>query len=202
MPARSTLPSRFESELLVQLGQRLRAARVSRGLTAAELADQVGISRTTLWCVEKGDPSPTFGTYVRVMAALELVEDLARLAAGYGAPPIGSRIEVDRHAAQDLQSLLMHQAAVDLLLERPALVSRLKRTLERWSMRDDPNSQPLFRRWAEIIETQDWDAALARNEEGQQLRQASPLPTVLPEQTRLSVIRAVRALRGQALAAA
>lgn len=81
MPARSPPGSPVEEQLRRQLGARLRAARRDRGLSAADLAVEVGISRTTLTAIEKGDPSPTFGTYTRVLAALGFVADLALLAA-------------------------------------------------------------------------------------------------------------------------
>lgn len=204
MPARSTLPSQFEERLLLQLGERLRAARRARSLSSVELAGQVGISRTTLSAIEKGDPSPAFGTYLRVMSALGLASDLALVAAQWTssdqAKATASRF--DRHAAQDLQSLLMHREAVALLRADPSLVGRLSETLVRWSRRDDPNSRPLLQRWADIITSQDWEAILAETEEGQQLRQGSPLPTLLSEQTRLSIIHTVRSMREQTRATA
>lgn len=102
---------------------------------------------------------------------------------------------MDLHGAQDLQSLLMHQEAVRLVRSDPSLVARLQETLSRWSTRNDPNSQPLLERWFDIVARQDWDLALADSDEAQQLRQASPMATVLPEETRLAIIRQVKALK-------
>jgi hypothetical protein len=99
------------------------------------------------------------------------------------------------HQAQDHQSLLMHRAAVSMLRSRPELAKRLEDTLSRWALRDDPNAKPLLERWALILETADWDSALAETEEGQQLRQASPLPTILPAEVRWSIIRSVHQAR-------
>lgn len=202
MPARSPLPSAHEAQLLVRLGARLRAARRARGHSAEELAARVGISRTTLWAVERGDPSPTLGTYVRVLSALGLADGLTHLGSPVAAPAASDVPRLDRHGPQDLQSLLLHREAVALLRTNPSLVARLERTLTRWLQRDDPNSRPLLERWCDIVAARDWDAALAEDEQGQQLRQASPLPTVLPEQTRLAVIREVKALKDRARAAA
>ncbi|MBN9428518.1 MAG: helix-turn-helix transcriptional regulator [Burkholderiales bacterium] len=205
MPARSTLPSQFEERLLLQLGERLRAARRARSLSSVELAGRVGISRTTLSAIEKGDPSPAFGTYLRVMSALGLASDLALVAAQWASSDQANKAAAsrfDRHAAQDLQSLLMHREAVALLRADPSLVGRLSETLVRWSRRDDPNSRPLLQRWADIITSQDWEAILAETEEGQQLRQGSPLPTLLSEHTRLSIIHTVRSMREQSRATA
>lgn len=186
----------------MQLGARLRAARRARRHSSAELAARVGISRTTLWAVERGDPSPTLGTYVRVLSALGLVDGLAQLGSPGAAPAASDVPRPDRHGPQDLQSLLLHREAVALLRTDPGLVARLERTLTRWLQRDDPNSRPLLERWCDIIAARDWDAALAEDEEGQQLRQASPLPTLLPEQTRVAVIREVKAFKDRARAAA
>ncbi|MCW7538861.1 helix-turn-helix domain-containing protein [Aquabacterium sp. A7-Y] len=204
MPARSELSSSLEQQLLVQLGERLRRARKSRSLSAVELARQVGISRTTLSAVEQGDPSPAFGTYVRVLSALGMVADLALVATSKAASASADEpvVPTSLHRAQDLQSLLMHQEAVRLLRKDPTLVARLEQTLSRWSTRDDPNSRPLLQRWADIVAAQDWNLAIADTEEARQLRQASPLATLLPDETRQAIIREVKALKERARAAA
>ncbi len=208
MPAHSELTSIVEQQLLFQLGARLRGARKAQALSSVELARRVGISRTTLHAVEHGDPSPAFGTYVRVLSALGLVADLALVGVGLSAKavrptlPEGGEpaIPTHLHRAQDLQSLLMHQEAVSMLRKDPSLAERLQQTLSRWSLRDDPNSLPLRQRWARIIEAADWEAALADTEEGRQLRQASPMATLLPEGVRLAIIRRVKALKERARA--
>lgn len=99
-----------------------------------------------------------------------------------------------RHAQHDLQSLLLHEAAVQLLRADPSLTSRLSETLDRWALRNDVNSRGLEERWRQIIAAQDWDAAIALTEEGQQLRQASPLATLLPDEDRLAILRTAKAL--------
>ena len=200
MPARSTLLSPTDRQLLVQFGERLLYARKSRKLSSAALAQRAGISRATLSVVEKGDPSPTFGTYLRVMSALGLSADLALLVMN---PPAGDQAHpMANHRLQDLQSLWLHEEAVKLLRKDPSLTECLMRTLARWAKRADINSQPLHERWADIIKRRDWKAALAQTEAGQQLRQASPLPTLLPEETRMSVLRRAGALKERARAAA
>jgi transcriptional regulator with XRE-family HTH domain len=202
MPAHSELSLPVERQLLTQLGERLRRARKSRALSSVELARQVGISRTTLSAVESGDPSPAFGTYVRVLSALGMVADLALVATSHPAPGVESEpvAPMDLHRAQDLQSLLMHEEAVRLLREDPSLVERLEQTLSRWSMRDDPNSRPLLQRWIDIVAARDWAVAIADTEEARQLRQASPMATLLSQETRLEIIRKIRALKERARA--
>jgi hypothetical protein len=99
------------------------------------------------------------------------------------------------HRAQDLQSFLMHREAVKLLRADPTLVERVGATLSRWMERADPHSRPLLERWTQIVAARDWDAALASSDEAQQLRQASPFAGLLPEDTRLAIIKYVWELK-------
>jgi hypothetical protein len=48
--------------------------------------------------------------------------------------------------------------------------------------------------WVQIIQDRDWAAALEESERGNQLRQASPMATLLPNSVRLAIIRQVRDL--------
>ena len=96
------------------------------------------------------------------------------------------------HGPQDYQSLLMHRAAVRLLQETPALQSRLLHTLERWNTMHDPWSQSLRDEWFSIITACDWERALEVSDRGNQLRQASPMATLLPNPVRYDIIRRVR----------
>lgn len=67
--------------MLSQLGERLKLARMRRKLSNAVVAQRAGISRTSLYKVEAGDPGATMGTYLRVMAALGLDSDINGMAA-------------------------------------------------------------------------------------------------------------------------
>lgn len=67
--------------LLTSFGDNLRKARLRRKFSARTVAERAGISRKTLYRVERGDPSVSFGAYVRVMQVLRLEGDLAKLAA-------------------------------------------------------------------------------------------------------------------------
>lgn len=67
--------------MLFDLGERLRLARKRRKLSNAVVALRAGISRSTLYKVEAGDPGATLGSYVRVLAVLGLEGDLDLLAA-------------------------------------------------------------------------------------------------------------------------
>jgi len=78
--ASSPVSARAERQL-ADLGERLRLARKQRRLSNAAVAVRVGISRTTLYKVEAGDPGATLGSYVRVLVVLGLEGDLNQLAA-------------------------------------------------------------------------------------------------------------------------
>jgi transcriptional regulator with XRE-family HTH domain len=69
-----------ERALLVALGERLRLARRRRRNTAQELAAQAGITRVTLRRAEAGEPAVQVATYVKVLAALGLAQDLVLIA--------------------------------------------------------------------------------------------------------------------------
>jgi transcriptional regulator with XRE-family HTH domain len=70
-----------EQRLLSHLGERLKLARLRRKLGNAVVAQRAGISRTSLYKVETGDPGATLGTYLRVLAVLGLEGDINALAA-------------------------------------------------------------------------------------------------------------------------
>jgi transcriptional regulator with XRE-family HTH domain len=81
MPSKPPIVFPQEQRLLAALGERLRLARLRRKLGAAAIAQRAGISRTTLYKVETGDPGSTLGSYLRVLAALGLEKDFDALAA-------------------------------------------------------------------------------------------------------------------------
>lgn len=110
---------------------------------------------------------------------------------GEPAPPTNLAL----HAAQDYQSLLMHLEAVRLLQHDPALATHALETLARWRVTADPRSMSLLDVWTGIITKCEWNKAVAPDERGNQLRQASPLAGLLPEETRLGIIRKVKALK-------
>lgn len=60
--------SRITLQALAMLGKLIRIGRTERGLTAQELADRAGISRTTLSGIEKGATGPEIGIVFEVAA--------------------------------------------------------------------------------------------------------------------------------------
>lgn len=81
MPRKPPIIFPQEQRLLSALGERLRLARKRRKLSNAVVAQRAGISRTTLYKVEAGDPGATLGSYVRVLAVLGLEGDINQLGA-------------------------------------------------------------------------------------------------------------------------
>ncbi|MDF2365656.1 helix-turn-helix domain-containing protein [Sneathiella sp.] len=64
--ARKRSYSRVTRQALSILGKLIRVGRTERGMTAQELADRAGISRTTLYNIEKGAPGPEVGVVFEV----------------------------------------------------------------------------------------------------------------------------------------
>ena len=58
--------SRSTRQALSILGKLIRIGRTERSMTAQELADRAGISRTTLYNIERGEPGPEIGMVFEV----------------------------------------------------------------------------------------------------------------------------------------
>lgn len=68
------------AERIVQLGQRIRIARIRRGWSVAELAGKAGINRNTLTALELGKPGTAVGVCFTVLWALGLDTSLDAVA--------------------------------------------------------------------------------------------------------------------------
>ena len=55
---------------LKTMGEQIKLARLRRELSATLVCERADISRSTLWKIEKGDPSISIGAYVMVLHAL------------------------------------------------------------------------------------------------------------------------------------
>ncbi|MBD1430187.1 helix-turn-helix domain-containing protein [Sphingobacterium litopenaei] len=66
--------------LLEQMGENIKLARKRRKLTAIQVAERAGIARSTLYLIEKGNPSVAMGAYFNVLRVLGLQEDVLKLA--------------------------------------------------------------------------------------------------------------------------
>lgn len=208
----SNSTSVLERQLLLQLGDRLKRLRKAQALGTVDMAKRVGISRTTLGAVEAGDPGPSLGTYLRVMSVLGISGELALLAGDSLQPaPQGSAgarsrrarpavqvlvsVDESRHEIQDLQSLALHEEAVRLIRADPALLHQAEETLQGWLAAGNSRSSGLWTEWQDILHHSKWRKVLGRTRRAQELRQASPLTTVLPDEVRQSILAQVRGLR-------
>jgi len=57
-------------EILTTMGEQIKLARLRRKLSAELVAERAGVSRATLWAVEKGSDSVSVGIYAAVLHAL------------------------------------------------------------------------------------------------------------------------------------
>ena len=68
-------------KILERMGEQIKLARLRRGLFAELASERAGISRATLWAVEKGSPSVAIGIYAAVLHALNNLDtDLLKVA--------------------------------------------------------------------------------------------------------------------------
>jgi len=68
-------------KVLDDLGENIRLARLRRKLSMEQVAERAGISRSTLWQIEKGKPSVAMGAYFQVLFILGLEKDFLKLGA-------------------------------------------------------------------------------------------------------------------------
>jgi len=69
------------TKILEELGENIKLARLRRKLSAEQIAERAGISRSTLWQIEKGLPNVSMGYYAQVLFVLGLEKNLSTMAA-------------------------------------------------------------------------------------------------------------------------
>jgi transcriptional regulator with XRE-family HTH domain len=69
------------TKILKELGENIKLARLRRKLSAEQVAERAGISRSTLWQIEKGMPNVSMGYYAQVLFVLGLEKNLSDMAA-------------------------------------------------------------------------------------------------------------------------
>jgi transcriptional regulator with XRE-family HTH domain len=62
------------------MGEQIRLARLRRNITVDTVVNRSGVSRATVWKIEKGDPSVSIGAYTRVLNAIGMLDDLLLIA--------------------------------------------------------------------------------------------------------------------------
>lgn len=66
--------------VLHELGENIRLARLRRRLSAEQVSERAGISRNSLYGVEKGNPGVSMAIYAQVLMVLGLEKDLLLIA--------------------------------------------------------------------------------------------------------------------------
>ena len=79
MAKKSVILSPKTQKILLSVGEQIKLARLRRKLSAALVSERAGISRATLWAIENGSPTVSFGAYVSVLCALGLGNDILLL---------------------------------------------------------------------------------------------------------------------------
>jgi transcriptional regulator with XRE-family HTH domain len=63
-----------DAAVLTEIGQRLARLRLEKNLTQVQLAEQAGVSKSTVQRLESGDVSPQLSGFIRVCRVLDLME--------------------------------------------------------------------------------------------------------------------------------
>jgi transcriptional regulator with XRE-family HTH domain len=74
-----TISAKAESAILL-LGENIRLARLRRKLSAAQVSERAGISRSSLWKIEKGASTVSIGSIAQVLFILGLEKELSNVA--------------------------------------------------------------------------------------------------------------------------
>ncbi len=82
-----------------------------------------------------------------------------------------------------------------LVRANPELVEQARETVEKWLAAGNSRSTGLWREWEVILRDRTWRKVLSRTRREQQLRQASPLVTLLPDAVRRHVLAQMRELK-------
>ena len=90
---------------------------------------------------------------------------------------------------------MLHKEALRLMAKQHELVQQAMETLDNWRAKGNSRSRFLWDEWAVILHRKSWRKALAHTRNAKELRQASPLPTILPPEVRQSVLEQERALK-------
>lgn len=68
------------NKILKQLGENIKLARLRRKLSTQQISERAGISRTTLYEIERGKSTVSMNNFIKVLSVLGLAEDLLNVA--------------------------------------------------------------------------------------------------------------------------
>lgn len=86
-----TLLTPTERDALTRLGQTLRLSRLRRNLSQQDMAERMGVNRSTVVALENGAPGVAIGTLLKALDILGYPERLGHLLVD---DPIGEDIEL------------------------------------------------------------------------------------------------------------
>jgi transcriptional regulator with XRE-family HTH domain len=66
-------------KVLNDLGENIKLARLRRKLSTTQISERAGISRATLWQIEKGTSTVAMGAYFQVLFVMGLEKDFLKL---------------------------------------------------------------------------------------------------------------------------
>lgn len=81
MPQKTFIVLPRLQKILEQAGEQIKLARLRRKLSTGQVSERAGISRKTLWSIEKGLANVSMASYAQVLFVLGLDKDLLKLAA-------------------------------------------------------------------------------------------------------------------------
>ncbi len=61
-----------------QLGEQIRLARLRRRISITVVAERTGLSRSTIYAVEAGEPGVSIGSYAAVMKAIGMPDEITK----------------------------------------------------------------------------------------------------------------------------
>lgn len=80
MKSRTVVITPKLEKILMEMGGQIKLARLRRGFSADQVCERAGISRTTLWQIEKGVQNVAIGAFAQVLFILNLEKDLLHIA--------------------------------------------------------------------------------------------------------------------------
>lgn len=172
------------------LSEKLRMARLERGLSQAEVAHRAETSQSQIARIESGRQDPGLRTWERVFrtVGLELTTTLT---------PEGADREPNPHRVHELRSLVLHAIIAEKARTDPRIIARARERVANWERDGGPTHPPWTAHWRDLLDMDDEliIAALARDDElMRDMRQSSPFAGAVTDAERLGVIRALASM--------
>ena len=162
------------------VGEALRRARLSLGLSQTEVAALANVSRPNLAAIESGSRRPSAAMTERILVAIR------------GRPKL-------RLTPQVLYNIELSRVAAFNLIAAPGTARRdMQRRLEELTKQDDGGSRWWTERWADLLER--WDVAevvallLSTDPEDVDMRKVSPIDALVSEDEAIEAAVRARAV--------